>query len=136
MKPAGHIALWLAAVIVTIAAALMPTGARAHGSHAHAPVAQPVADAPLELTGRSLAAVASEHVVPAQTAGLSRLACACPACAACGHAPSSCCATGLAPSPVPVLAPPMVQARATVGDGPRLSGILPEAQIEPPRPFA
>jgi len=69
----------------------------------------------------------------------SRMDCACPACAAggtCGHAPSSCCATGLAPSPVPALPPAAAQACAPARDGPRLSGIVPEAQIEPPRTLA
>jgi hypothetical protein len=147
MKSARPIALWLAAVIVMIAAALMPSGARAHsahgqdvreqGVHAH------VAHAPdLALAGSDLRLDAPVSIVRADAIPVieqSRMACACPACAAggvCGHAPSSCCATGLAPSPVPDLPPAGAQACAPARDGPRLSGIVPEAQIEPPRTLA
>lgn len=144
MNSARPIALWLAAVIVTIAAALMPSGAQAHGAHGHAPQAQPAVSASSEaavvavearLAGPS--AIVRTDVVPViETA---RIACACAAClagGACGHAPSSCCATGLAPSPNPLLAPPSSRDRAPPRDGPRLSGIVPDTQIEPPRPLA
>lgn len=145
MKSARPIALWLAAVIVTIAAALMPSGAQAHGAHGRAPQAQPAVSASsseaavvaveARLAGPS--AIVRTDIVPViETA---RIACACAAClagGACGHAPSSCCATGLAPSPNPLLAPPSPRDRAPTCDGPRLSGIVPDTQIEPPRPLA
>ncbi|MBB2960112.1 hypothetical protein [Methylobacterium sp. R2-1] len=153
MKSARPIALWLAAVIVMITAALMPSGARAHGAHGHAAQAEHVVSAPE--TSAPLADAASFAAVGAhvRSAGLSlmtradavpvmdtsRIACACPAClagGACGHAPSSCCATGLAPAPLPGLAPPAPRDRALTYDGPRLSGIVPDAQIEPPRRLA
>lgn len=144
MKSARPIALWLAAVIVMIAAALMPSGARAHGVHEHVAQAQPVAaPAPdLAMAGSDLRLAALMSIVRADAIPVieqSRMECACPACAAggvCGHAPSSCCAIGLAPSPVPALPPAAAQACAPARDGPRLSGIVPEAQIEPPRTLA
>lgn len=147
MKPACHITLWLVAVIVTVAAALMPSGARAHGSHGQGPAAQ-TTDIGSGITASGVVrpspvAAATERVVSAvalaKVAGISRLACACPACTAgtgCGHAPTSCCATGLAPSPIPSVIPPLAGDRAPARDGPYLVGVLPEAQIEPPRPFA
>ncbi|AMB45965.1 hypothetical protein [Methylobacterium sp. AMS5] len=144
MKSVRLIALWLVAVILTIAAVLMPSGARAHGVHEHVAQAQPVAaSAPdLAIAGSDVRRAALMSVVRADAIpviGQSRMDCACPACAAggvCGHAPSSCCATGLAPSPVPALPPAAAQACAPARDGPRLSGIVPEAQIEPPRTLA
>ncbi|CAO4142552.1 hypothetical protein [Methylorubrum extorquens] len=152
MKSARPIALWLAAVIVMIAAALMPSGARAHGAHGQVVGEQDVreqgvhdhvAQAPdLSMAGSDLRLAAPVSIVRADATPVieqSRMACACPACAAggvCGHAPSSCCATGLATSPVPDLPPAGAQACAPARDGPRLSGIVPEAQIEPPRTLA
>ncbi|MCP1559596.1 hypothetical protein M2440_003938 [Methylorubrum extorquens] len=157
MKSARPIALWLAAVIVMIAAALMPSGARAHGAHGQVVgeqdvreqgvreqgVHEHVAQAPdLAMAGSDLRLAGPASIVRADAIPVieqSRMACACPACAAggvCGHAPSSCCATGLAPSPVPDLPPAGAQACAPARDGPRLSGIVPEAQIEPPRTLA
>lgn len=159
MKSVRPIALWLAAVIVTIAAVLMPSGARAHsthgqgahgqvahgqGAHGHISQAQTVAaPAPdVAVAGAEVRLGAPFSLVRADARPVieaSRMDCACPACAAggaCGHAPSSCCATGLAPSPVPALPPAAAQASAPARDGPRLSGIVPEAQIEPPRTLA
>ncbi|KQQ31715.1 hypothetical protein ASF53_03225 [Methylobacterium sp. Leaf123] len=154
MKSARSIALWLAAVIVMVAATLMPSGARAHSAHgqavhghfAHEPIAQAqpvVAPAPdVVMAGADARLAAPFSVVRADAIPVieaSRMECACPACAAggvCGHAPSSCCATGLAPSAVPALPPAAAQARAPARDAPRLSGIVPEAQIEPPRTLA
>ena len=148
MKSARPIALWLAAVIVTIAAALLPSGVQAHGAHGHGsqPAAAVVTDVPA-FDGSAVSAAAVRLVEPVSFVRMgvvpvveaARLACACPACLAgglCGHAPSSCCATGLAPSPVPVLTAPAARERAPTRDGPHLSGIVPEAQIEPPRPLA
>lgn len=144
MKSARLIALWLAAVIVTIAASLMPSGAHAHGGHRLAPGTQPVAAPPADLlvlagvaadirvsgsatTARTFAGTAVEAV---------RLACACPTCSAggaCGHAPAFCCAVALAPSLFPGLAPMAARDRARAGDGPYWAGIVPELQAEPPR---
>jgi len=144
MKSAGPIALWLAAVIVMIAAVLLPSSAQAHGVHEHVARTQPVVAATrdLAIAGSDVRFAAPMPIVRADAIPViepSRMDCACPACAAggtCGHAPSSCCATGLAPSPVPALPPATAQACAPARDGPRLSGIVPEAQIEPPRTFA
>ncbi len=145
MKPARPIAPWfapwLAAVIVMVAAVLMPSGARAHGGHPHEArmpsVVVTVAGlegATSNLSRRTDAAILSQAAVaPA------RLACACVGCmvgAACGHASSSCCATGLAPSLVPALIAPVEGGRAGMPDEPHLSGIVPEAQTEPPKPIA
>ncbi|MBA8912645.1 hypothetical protein [Methylorubrum thiocyanatum] len=148
MKSARPIALWLAAVILSIAAALLPSGAQAHGAHGHGsqPAAAAVTDvAAFDLSALSAAAVrfaglasfVRKGVVP--VVATARLACACAACLAgglCGHAPSSCCATGLAPSPGPILPSAAARDPAPTRDGPCLSGIVPEAQIEPPRPLA
>ncbi|PXW66915.1 hypothetical protein [Methylobacterium sp. B4] len=145
MKPARSLALWLATVIVMIAATLMSSGAQAHEGHAHdgrmAAVtdvaAQPTPDLAASL-GRRVSADLSDYAISA-VIDASRLACACPACAsggACGHAPSSCCATGLPPAATPGLRPPAHGNRAPARDGPLFSGIVPEAQTEPPKPFA
>lgn len=153
MKSARPIALWLAAVIVTIAAALLPSGAQAHGVHGHGsqPAPAAVADvAAFDVAAFDMSAVSAAAERLAEPASIvrkgvvpvvetARLACACAVCLAgglCGHAPSSCCATGLAPSPAPFLPSPAARDRAPTRDGQRLSGIVPEAQIEPPRPFA
>ena len=134
MKPVRPIALWLAAVIVTVAAALMPSGARAHGGHAHAAPVEARALAPSAPAAFSEKVAVTVRAVAAVGLGASHAAC--PGCAACGHAPSSCCATGLTPAAVPALAPPARAGRAPARDGPPLTGIVPEAQAEPPRPFA
>lgn len=155
MKSARPIALWLAAVIVTIAAALLPSGAHAHGAQghdarehaAHGQVQPAVAAAAADATVvpsvaadiRPAGALSSFRTQRAPAVAASRMACACPAClagAGCGHSSSSCCATGLAPSAIPGLIPPTARDRASIHDGPRLSGIVPEAQSEPPRPSA
>lgn len=148
MKPARSLALWLATVIVMIAATLMSSGAQAHEGHAHdgriAAVtdiaAPPMPDLGASLE-RRLSADLSAHAVSAVSPVLdaSRLACACPACAsggACGHGSSSCCATGLPPAAAPGLMLPARCDRAPARDGPLFSGIVPEAQTEPPKPFA
>ncbi|QDI83675.1 hypothetical protein E8E01_13730 [Methylorubrum populi] len=148
MKSARPIALWLAAVILSIAAALLPSGAQAHGAHGHG--SQPAAAAVTDVAAFDLSALSAAAVRLAGPASLvrkgvtpvvetARLACACAACLAgglCGHAPSSCCATGLAPSPGLILPSAAARDPAPTRDGPRLSGIVPEAQIEPPRPLA
>lgn len=147
MKPARSLALWLATAIVMIAATLMSSGAQAHEVHAHDGriaaltdiAAQPTPELGASLE-RRLSADLSAHAVSAVSAVIdaSHLACACPACAsggACGHA-SSCCATGLPPAAAPGLMPPARCDRAPARDGPLLSGIVPEAQTEPPKPFA
>ena len=138
MKSARPIALWLAAVIVTIAAALLPSGVQAHGAHGHGsqPAAAVVTDVPA-FDGSAVSAAAVRLVEPVSFVRMgvvpvveaARLACACPACLAGGLC-------GLAPSPVPVLTAPAARERAPTRDGPHLSGIVPEAQIEPPRPLA
>ncbi|MEH3119237.1 MAG: hypothetical protein PGN25_17015 [Methylorubrum populi] len=146
MKPARHIALWLAAVIVTVAAALMPSGARAHEAHAHEhPVRAEPGNAAAPAAAGAVAALTEIRITASAVGGgravttaigQARLVCACPACAACGHAPSSCCAVGLTPCPLPGVVPPATSGRAPARDGPCLSGIVPEAQAEPPRSFA
>ena len=148
MNPARSRALWLATAIVMIAATLMSSGAQAHEGHPHDGriaaltdiAAQPTPELGASLE-RRLSADLSAHAVSAVSAVIdaSHLACACPACAsggACGHAPSSCCATGLPPAAAAGLMPPARCDRAPARDGPFLSGIVPEAQTEPPKPFA
>lgn len=153
MKSARPIALWLAAVIVTIAAALLPSGARAHGAQGHDTRGHAVhgqtnhgvvaADVTVPATVasdiRPVGALLPVRTEAAVEIAASRMACACPAClvgAGCGHSPSSCCATGLPPATLSGLFPPPARGRASLHAGARLSGIVPEAQIEPPRPSA
>lgn len=144
MKFARPIALWLAAVIVTIAASLMPSGAHAHDGHRHAPRLQSVAATaadPLAWAGigADIHVSGSAATVRARAGTVVeavRTALACPTCPAegfCGQASAFCCAVALAPSPVPGLAPMVARDRARAGDGPHQAGIVPEMQAEPPR---
>ncbi|MGA4554794.1 hypothetical protein [Methylorubrum aminovorans] len=144
MKSARPIALWLAAVIVAIAASLMTSGAHAHGGHRHAPRSQPVAAPPadpLVLAGigadiRVSGSAATVRTGAGTVVEAVRTTLACPTCSAegvCGQASAFCCAVALAPSPVPGLAPMAARDRARAGDGPHQASIVPEMQAEPPR---
>ncbi|WP_461656960.1 hypothetical protein [Methylorubrum aminovorans] len=144
MKSAHPIALWLAAVIVAIAASLMTSGAHAHGGHRHAPRSQPVAAPPadpLVLAGidadiRVSGSAATVRAGASTVVKAVRTALACPTRSAegfCGQASAVCCAVALAPSPIPGLAPMAARDRARAGDGPHQASIVPEMQAEPPR---
>lgn len=144
MKDVRPITLWLAAVIVMIAASLMPCGAQAHDGHraaAHAQAAPAGTTVDIDLftgLGASTRSSSSVSIVLIGASAVSEavsIACACPDCSAggaCGHA-SSCCASALAPSPIAGLAPMASREPARAGDGPPLLGIFPDRQARPPR---
>jgi len=127
MRVARHIALWLAAMIVSIVG-LAPSCAEAHAGHGH-PAAVPVAS-----PQASVGSAKAPGTVEIAAASLGAVAaCLCPACA---HGCSTCCATALAPTAEaawPARRPP---GQAASRDRPIPAGILPEAVPKPPKPFA
>lgn len=130
MAPARHIALWLAAAIISIVMALAPSAAEAHGAGLHPQRAT------THGTGHR------DGVEVSERAGQSGLtvtgvgatpACHCPGCA---HGGAGCCTVGLAPAADCALPSPRPIGQAASRDGPIPVGIVPEALPEPPRSLA
>lgn len=125
-------ALWLVAVIVLIAAGLMPSGAEAHAGHAHGGQSSTVVAAPASLA-TATKSVAAATVRASTEAGLAR-----PCDGACCRTPGTHCCTGtaLAADPQAALPPRDPAAPALPRALPARTDVVPEALPEPPRAFA
>lgn len=135
MTCARTMALWLVAVIVLIAAGLMPSGAEAHAGHAHggqSPGAVAASPLPASLA-TATKSVAAAIVQASPEAGLDR-----PCDGACCRGPGTHCCTGsaLAADPQAVLPPRDPADRALPRALPARTDVVPEALPEPPRSFA
>lgn len=134
-------ALWLVAVIVLIAAGLMPSGAQAHEGHRH-PAGAMAGHASVETSGPALSAPvvrAAAALTGLRAPTRMGIASACDGlcCGGACHGGTSCCTgAGLAAESEASAPPRRPGERALARALPARTDVVPEALPEPPRPFA